>query len=90
VTLSPPTSGSENGVLYYQAPANTGSPNFNGSSNSYSGLLYAPNATSVNFNGASGGYVVLVFGATNFNGSNAYDFASPSGQSLIKKAVLAE
>jgi hypothetical protein len=90
VTLSPPTSGSENGVLYYQAPANTGSPNFNGSSNSYSGLLYAPNATSVNFNGASGGYVVLVFGATNFNGSNAYDFASPSGESLIKKAVLAE
>ncbi|MGA8475621.1 MAG: pilus assembly protein TadG-related protein [Candidatus Cybelea sp.] len=91
VTLSPPTSGSETGILYYQVPANTGSPNFNGSSNSYSGLMYAPSATSVNFNGAAGGYVVLVFGATNFNGSNAQDFAaSPPGQSLIKKAVLAE
>ncbi|MBV8344094.1 MAG: Tad domain-containing protein [Candidatus Eremiobacteraeota bacterium] len=91
MSLTPPTTGSETGVLYYQVPTNTASPNFNGSNDSYSGLMYAPGATSVNFNGAKGGYLVLVFGGTNFNGTNAYDFgAAPSGQSLIRKAVLAE
>lgn len=91
VSLSPPTSGNENGVLYYQVPANTGSPNFNGTTQGYSGLLYAPSAPSVNFNGAAGGYVVLVFGGVNFNGSNAQDFATPPpGQSLITQAVITE
>ncbi|HEY6326356.1 MAG TPA: pilus assembly protein TadG-related protein [Candidatus Cybelea sp.] len=91
VTLTPPSSGPNSGVLYYQVPTNTGNPNFNGSSNSYTGLFYAPGASSVNFNGANGGYVVLVFGGWNFNGGNALDFGSPpGGQSIIRKAVLAE
>jgi hypothetical protein len=90
-TLSPPTSGNQIGVLYYQVPANTGSANFNGSSNQYSGLIYAPDAPSVNFNGANGGYVVLVFGGINFNGSSAQDFATPPpGQSLVMDAVMTE
>ena len=91
VTLAPPSSGNGAGVLYYQVPGNTGSANFNGASESYSGLIYSPAAPSVNFNGANGGYVVLVFGEINYNGSTAYDFASPPpGQSLIKEAVVVQ
>ncbi|MGA7354760.1 MAG: pilus assembly protein TadG-related protein [Candidatus Cybelea sp.] len=89
--FTPPTSGNYTGVLYYQVPSNTQSPNFNGANVSFSGLVYAPGATSVNFNGASGGYLVLVVGAANFNGSSAYDFGQPpAGGSLIKTAVLAQ
>lgn len=93
-TLAPPTPGpgtNTPGVLYYQVPANTQSANFNGSNNKVSGLIYSPGATSVNFNGAQGGYVVLVFGAANFNGGTAQDFATPPpNQSLVKQAVVAE
>jgi len=91
VSLSPPTSGSTSGVLYYQVPSNTNPPNFNGNSVSFSGLIYCPTATGINFNGANGKYLVLVFGAANFNSSAAYDFATPPpGQSLIKQAVVAQ
>jgi hypothetical protein len=89
--LSPPSSGNLAGVLYYQVPSNTNSPNFNGTQNSYSGLIYAPGATSANFNGSAGNYVVLVFGAANYNGSVAWDFATPApGQALVKQAVLSQ
>ncbi len=91
VSLSPPASGNETGVLYYQVPGNTGSPNFNGTNNSYSGLIYCPGATAVNFNGANGKYVVLVFGAMNSNGSIAWDLATPPpGGSLVNQAVLVQ
>jgi hypothetical protein len=91
VTMTPPTSGNYQGVLYYQVPSNSQSPNFNGSNVNYSGLIYAPTPTSVNFNGANGGYLVLVFGAVNFNGSVPQDFATPPPeQSLVKQAVVAE
>ncbi|HYL27353.1 MAG TPA: hypothetical protein VEW74_05920, partial [Candidatus Nitrosotalea sp.] len=91
MTLSPPASGNNAGVLYYQVPSNTQAPNFNGTSETMSGLLYAPTATSVNFNGANGGYLVLVFGAANFNGSSAYDFAAaPAGGALVKQAVMVQ
>jgi Putative Flp pilus-assembly TadE/G-like len=90
-TLAPPTSGNDLGVLYYQVPTNTSSPNFNGVNDKVSGLIYAPGATAANFNGAQGGYVVLVFGAGNFNGGTAQDFATPPpSQSLVKQAVVAE
>lgn len=91
VSLSPPTSGNYQGVLYYQTPANTAAPNFNGSSENFSGLIYAPTANSVNFNGADGGYLVLVFGSANFNGSIPQDFATPPPEtSLVKQAVVAQ
>ncbi len=90
-TLSPPATGNDSGVLYYQVPNNTNSPNFNGVGVNFSGLLYCPGATSVNFNGAKGNYLVLVFGAVNYNGSATWDFATPApGQSITKQAVLAE
>lgn len=91
VNLSPPATGNDAGVLYYQVPSNTSSPNFNGANTTYSGLIYAPGATGADFNGANGGYVVLVFGAMNLNGSTAVDFATPPpGQALLTQAVLAQ
>jgi hypothetical protein len=91
VSLSPPTSGSDEGVLYYQVPANTQNPIFNGTSQSLSGLIYAPGATHAIFNGTGGGYLVMVLGAATFNSSSAYDFATPPpGQALIRQAVLGE
>ncbi|MFZ0574028.1 MAG: Tad domain-containing protein [Candidatus Cybelea sp.] len=91
VSLSPPTSGSDEGVLYYQVPANTQNPIFNGTSQNLSGLIYAPGATHATFNGTGGGYLVMVLGAATFNGSSAYDFATPPpDQALIKQAVLGE
>ena len=90
-TMTPPASGNQTGVLYYQVPSNTGGPNFNGSNGNYSGLIYAPGAINANFNGAQGKYLVLVFGMANFNGGAALDLATPPpGQSLIKQAVVAE
>jgi Putative Flp pilus-assembly TadE/G-like len=91
VNLTPPTTGNYANVLYYQVPSNTANPNFNGTGVSLRGLIYCPNSTSVNFNGARGGYMVLVFGAMNYNGSDAWDFATPPpGQSITSKAVIAQ
>lgn len=91
VSLSAPTTGNYAGVLYYQVPSNTQSPIFNGNTQSLSGLIYAPGATNVIFNGTSGGYLVIVVGAATFNGSNAYDFASPPPNgSIVKQEVLGE
>lgn len=90
VSLSPPTSGNMQGVLYYQVPSNTQGANFNGTTNYYSGLIYSPKAT-VNFNQTGGGYVVLVFGAINWNGAGAQEFATPPpGQALVNKAVIVQ
>ena len=91
LTLTPPASGNYPGVLYYQVPSNTSNPTFNGNTMNLSGLIYAPGATDAIFNGTNGGYLVLVLGAATFNGSTAYDLASPPPNgSLIKSAVLGE
>jgi hypothetical protein len=91
VSLTPPTSGSYTGVLYYQVPGNSSSINFNGPNVNLTGLLYAPSSNSVNFDDQNGNYVVLVFGSMNFNQNSAYDFATPSpAQSLIKQAVVSQ
>ena len=91
VNLSPPTTGPETGVLYYQVPSNTNSPTFNGASMQLGGLIYAPGATQAIFNGTNGGYLLVVVGAATLNGGAAYDLATPPpGQSLIKQAVLAQ
>ena len=84
--LRRPRRGNDNGVLYYQVPSNTGSPNFNGVNVNFSGLLYCPGATSVNFNGAKGNYLVLVFGAVNYNGSATWDFATPRARAVDHQA----
>jgi hypothetical protein len=89
--MTPPTSGNETGVLYYQVPANTKAPDFSGSSVNWSGLVYAPTATGVNFNGAKGNYTLLIVGSANLNDSSGYTFAAPpTGGSLIENVVLAQ
>jgi hypothetical protein len=91
VTLSAPSSGNYVGVLYYQVPSNTSTPLFNGTGMELSGLVYAPGATGVTFNGTNGGYLVVVVGSALFNGSAAYDLATPPPNgSLIKSVVLGE
>jgi hypothetical protein len=91
LALSPPTTGSYPGVLYYQVSTNAAPPTFNGVSTSINGLIYAPDATNAIFNGTSGGYLVIVAGSATFNGSAAYDLATPPpGQSLVKEVVVAQ
>ncbi len=91
VTLSAPTSGNYQNVLYYQVPGNTSGLDFNGPNVAASGLIYAPSSNNVNFDEGVSTYAVLVFGSMNFNGANAMDLATPApGQSLIKQAVLGQ
>lgn len=92
ISLSPQTTGSYAGVLYYQVASNTGNPTFNGLvSNDLAGLIYAPSASNAIFNGTNGGYVVIVAGGATFNGSTAYDLASPPPNgSLVKEGVLGQ
>lgn len=90
-TISPPTSGSYAGVLYYQVPGNTAAPNLSGSSVHWSGLVYAPGATGVNFDGAKGDYTILVLGSANLNSSAGYTFgAPPAGSTIVQNVVLTE
>jgi len=86
------------GVLYYQVPSNTGSPNFNADGAGFSGLIYAPGATDANFNADSAGYTILVFGAVNLNADSTFGStpvtpapgAGPTPAGLfIKTSVLA-
>jgi hypothetical protein len=91
LSLSPPTTGNYPGVLYYQVATNSAQPIFNGVSMSINGLIYAPDATNAIFNGTSGGYLVIVAGSATFNGSAAYDLATPPpGGSLVKEAVVVQ
>lgn len=91
VSLSPPTTGNYPGVLYYQSPSNSSEVIFNGVSQNISGLIYAPSSTGDTFNGTSGGYVVIVVGSATFNGSAAYDLATPPpGGSLVKEVVVTQ
>lgn len=90
-TISPPTTGTYDGVLYYQVPSNTTAPNLSGSSLHFSGLVYAPGATGVNFNGAQGDYTMLVLGSANLNSSSGYTFGTPpAGSTLVQNVVLTQ
>jgi hypothetical protein len=90
-TISPPTTGTEAGVLYYQVPSNATAPNLSGSSVHFSGLVYAPGANGVNFNGAQGDYTILVLGSANLNSSSGYTFGTPpAGSTLVQNVVLTQ
>jgi hypothetical protein len=90
-TISPPTTGTYDGVLYYQVPSNTSAPNLSGSSVHFSGLVYAPGANGVNFNGAQGDYTILVLGSANLNSSSGYTFGTPpAGSTLVQNVVLTQ
>ncbi|HEV3090154.1 MAG TPA: Tad domain-containing protein [Candidatus Cybelea sp.] len=90
-TISPPTTGNEANVLYYQVPTNSTAPNLSGSSVHWKGLVYAPGATGVNFNGALGDYTVLVLGSANLTSTSGYNFGTPPpGTTLPQNVVLTQ
>jgi hypothetical protein len=90
LTLSPPTSGSTDGVLFYRNPAQSSALDLSTCTCNFSGLLYFP-TTQVNYSNAGGNYVVLIFGSANFSTSKTLDLGkAPTGQSLVSQAVVAE
>ncbi len=98
-SLSAPTSGTYQNVLYYQVAANTNNPRFGnpatGGLTNISGLIYAPGATGASYCCTTGS-VVLVFGGATFGpisgaGGNAANVVTiPSGSSIIANAVLVQ
>jgi len=93
--LAPPTTGNYAGVLLYQSPANSKPVAFNASASlSLAGLVYAPSSTAEILGQANitfGKYVVLVFANEELLVNATLSLPGPSnGQSLIKRAVLAQ
>lgn len=76
VTLSAPTTGSTDGILYYQI--GTGTVNFNNSNTAATwtldGIMYAPNATNMNLNGN------INFGATTLMIAPTINLNCPGGK----------
>lgn len=93
--LSPQSSGTYAGVLLYQVPGNTNPVQFNASVNlSLAGLVYAPSSVGEILGQANvtfGRYVVFVLANAQVLAGITLTLPGPSdGQSLIKRAVLAE
>jgi len=90
LTLSPPTSGNTAGVLFYRVPTQSSALDFSTCTCNLTGLLYFP-TTQVNYSNTGDNYTVLVFGNANFSTSHGLDFGTPPvGQTVLRKAVLAE
>ncbi len=71
LNLTAPTSGTYDGILFYQDRSNKQQVIFNGSSNSsINGIFYAPSASvTINGSGSTTWYTSLIFGSLTFNGS---------------------
>ncbi len=90
LTLSPPSTGTTAGVLFYRNPAQSSALDFSTCTCNFSGLLYFP-TTQVNYSNAGGNYTLLVFGNANFSTSSTLDFGMPPvGQTLVTQAVLGQ
>ncbi len=89
-SLTPPTSGTYAGVLYYQVPANTNAPSFGGTGPSVGGLIYAPGANLVNYSGTANQPAILVFGSANFNANITIPTPSPGAAGMVNQVVLVE
>ena len=95
VDLAAPTSGTWEGMLFYQDRADTNGATLSGGSNAnLTGVLYFPSA-SVTYSGGSGGsspYTVIVADTATFSGASSLnsDFSSLSDGSPIKRVTLAE
>ncbi len=93
--FSAPTSGTWEGMLFYQDRADTNTATISGGSNAaLTGVLYFPNAP-VTYSGGSAGtspYTVIVAGSATFSGGSTLnsDFSSLSNGSPIKRVTLAE
>jgi hypothetical protein len=93
ITLSAPTSGAYDGLLFYQNPSDTNQMTFNGSSTSnLKGIFYLPKASLIlNGSNSSTFYTSLVVGSLTFNGSGTLlDYAIVNGSSPLTSASLVE
>ena len=93
--LVAPTSGSWEGILFFQNRSDTSTATFSGSSNSdLEGALYFPNAL-LQYSGGSpknAGYTVLVARTLKFTGSTSLngDFTGLGTGGPVKKPTLVE
>jgi hypothetical protein len=93
LNLSAPTSGADNGILFYQNPSDINTLTINGSSSSnLQGIFYAPTANLlVNGSGSTNFYTAFVVGSLTFNGTGTLqDYASINGGSPLTSAALVE
>ena len=93
MNLTAPTSGSLNGILFYQDPADTSNFKFaGGTAGTINGIFYLPKAQ-LNLNGGSGQVlnVDLVVGNLNVTGNSSLNSYAPlTGASSLSDPVLAE
>lgn len=90
LTLSAPTTGSTQGVLFYRVPSQSSALDLSTCTCALTGLLYFPK-TQVNYSNTGDYYTILVFGNANFSTSKGLDFATPPvAQALVPRAVLAQ
>jgi len=93
LNLSAPTSGADNGILFYQNPSDTNALTINGSSSSnLKGIFYAPTANLiVNGSGSTNFYTSFVVGSLTFNGTGTLlDYASINAGSPLTSTRLVE
>jgi Flp pilus assembly protein TadG len=93
LNLSAPTSGADNGILFYQNPSDTNTLTINGSSSSnLQGIFYAPTANLVvNGSGSTNFYTSFVVGSLTFNGTGTLkDYASINAGSPLTSTRLVE
>lgn len=76
LTLSAPTGGNYNGVLFYRVPSQTAAVDFSTCTCDFTGILYFPTAP-VNYASADGNYQLLIFGQANFSTDGNLRFGSP-------------
>jgi Flp pilus assembly protein TadG len=93
LNLSAPTTGTYNGILFYQNPSDTNTLTINGSSSSnLKGIFYAPTANLVvNGSGSTDFYTSFVVGSLTFNGTGTLlDYASINAGSPLTSPRLVE
>jgi hypothetical protein len=73
LTLSAPTSGNYNGMLFYRLPWQSASINFSTCTCNFTGILYFP-TTSVDYSDTGGNYQLLIFGQANLSNSETLRF----------------
>ncbi|HLY03839.1 MAG TPA: hypothetical protein VKR56_15240 [Candidatus Cybelea sp.] len=76
LTLSAPTGGNYNGMLFYRPPGQDASINFSTCTCDFTGILYFP-TTPVNYEDTGGNYQLLIFGQANFSTSEHLHFGPP-------------
>ncbi len=93
VTLTAPTSGTYNGILFFQGRSDTTALSITAAgASTLKGIIYAPKATlSLSGSGASAFYTSIVVGAINFTGSlNLQDYALVNSGQPLRSPVLVE